>query len=438
MGSDSWYRDKNAKKFIIMLFFTVGFFGLELFYGVYIKSLALMSDAFHMLSDIVALLIGFMAVRMSKGKSSEKYSYGWVRAEVLGAFMNACFLLALCFTIILESIQRFVEPEVAIDGYTLVIVASVGLSINIVGMFVFGGHHHHHHDQHNNETASHPLTGSPNTDFDSIVTNIKSMQVPEEPIAQTTDTKIETESEGQLEKQRTSAVLETKLELNGDTEIGSIPVEEKKHSHAHSHKRNLNVQAVFLHAIGDGMASLGVIAAGLIIIFTNWDHKYIVDPLCGVLISIIIIKTTVPMLKRCAKILLQGVPSDVNYKELQQQLEAANPQVSIHDLHIWQLNDGKNIGSCHVLVKPETDFNEICRQFKQVFHQHSIHSTTIQPEFLTLSRRAAQTKSNSSSETLKCNEPNCNTEDCSEGRCCTEQKTSLAKRVITEKLVVVE
>jgi len=429
VASDSWYRDKNAKKFIIMLFFTAGFFGLELFYGVYIKSLALMSDAFHMLSDIVALVIGFMAVRMSKSKSSEKYSYGWVRAEVLGAFMNACFLLALCFTIILEALQRFAEPEVAIDGYTLVIVASVGLSINIVGMFVFGGHHH----QHDHEAVSHPLTGAKSADFDTIVTNIKTMQVPEEQA-----TKTETESEGQLEEQRTSAVLETKLELNNvSTEIDAIPVETKKHTHTHSHK-NLNVQAVFLHVIGDAMASLGVIAAGLVIMFTNWDHKYIVDPLCSVFISLLIIKTTVPMLKRCAKILLQGVPSDVDYKGLQEQLAAANPQVSIHDLHIWQLNDGKNIGSCHVLVKPETDFNEVCKQFKQVFHQHSIHSTTIQPEFLPANRRATQPKSSSSSELLKCNEPNCNTEGCFEGRCCSEQKTNLAKRVITEKLVVIE
>lgn len=67
--------------------------------------MALVADSFHMLSDVLSLIIGYLAVHYS-GKKSDRNTYDWARAEVLGAMANAVFLLALVFTIIVSAIQR--------------------------------------------------------------------------------------------------------------------------------------------------------------------------------------------------------------------------------------------------------------------------------------------------------------------------------------------
>jgi len=425
-----------------MLLFTGGFFFVELFYGIYLQSLALMSDAFHMLSDVIALIIGFMAVRISLRNSSEKYSYGWVRAEVLGAFMNACFLIGLCFTIILETIQRFVDPVAHIDGKSLLIVASIGLGINIVGLFIFGGHHGHSHGHDHDHDHDHDNPREPiipdEENFMSIVSNIKNMQVPEVSVVSNGESVEEV-----LEEQKNT---ENKIEFGTNSveekKEGKKEKKEKKEKHSHNHSpKNINSQAAFLHILGDALGSIGVIFSGCIIAFTDWKYRFYIDPLCSLFIALIIIRTTIPMLKKCAKILLQGVPPNVDFKKLQDQLaQVGDALVNIHDLHIWQLIDGKNIGSCHVLVKPGVDFNEVCRKFKTIFHGHHIHSTTIQPEFEIEKPSVNQSKILNTTENVntnaKCNEPICNINECSEARCCNDQKGSLTKRTNIEKLVV--
>lgn len=69
------------------------------------NSMALVADSFHMFSDVLSILIGYLAVHYSD-KKSDRNTYDWARAGVLGAMANAVFLMALVFTIILNAIQR--------------------------------------------------------------------------------------------------------------------------------------------------------------------------------------------------------------------------------------------------------------------------------------------------------------------------------------------
>ena len=100
--------------------------------------------AFHMLSDVIALIIGLVAIRIAKRRSNIN-TYGWVRAEVVGANINTVFLLALCLTIVFDTIKRFIQPEPIVNVNLLLIVGSVGLGINIIGLFLFQGFHGHTH-----------------------------------------------------------------------------------------------------------------------------------------------------------------------------------------------------------------------------------------------------------------------------------------------------
>lgn len=103
--------------------------------GIISGSLALLSDALHNLSDGVALVIAYSAMRLSKRPKSFKYTFGMKRAEVLAAIFNASTLIIISFFLIKEAIERFSNPE-PIKGTLMLIVASVGLAANFAGIML--------------------------------------------------------------------------------------------------------------------------------------------------------------------------------------------------------------------------------------------------------------------------------------------------------------
>ena len=153
-GQDHKHHHKNHRfystktfRLLSMLCLTFGFFIVELVVGYMTNSLALIADSFHMLSDVIALVIALVAVRISK-RRSDINTYGWVRAEVVGANINTVFLLALCLTIVFDVIKRFITPEPIENVNLLLIVGSTGLGINVIGLFLFQGFHGHSHTSH--------------------------------------------------------------------------------------------------------------------------------------------------------------------------------------------------------------------------------------------------------------------------------------------------
>ena len=125
------YTGKKCR-LISMFGLTASFFIVEIVVGHLTNSMALIADSFHMLSDIAALIIAFVSVRMAP-KSWDKNTYGWARAEVLGALVNAVFLVALCFSITMESLKRFYEPEEIHDPVLILVVGTMGLVVNLLG-----------------------------------------------------------------------------------------------------------------------------------------------------------------------------------------------------------------------------------------------------------------------------------------------------------------
>jgi zinc transporter 1 len=114
-----------------------------------------------MLSDVMALLIALLAVRICK-RRSDINTYGWVRAEVVGANVNTVFLLALSLSIVFDAIRRYIQPEYIINVNLLLIVGSTGLGINIIGLFLFQGFHGHSHGG-GTDGHSHQVDGTSKT-----------------------------------------------------------------------------------------------------------------------------------------------------------------------------------------------------------------------------------------------------------------------------------
>jgi Co/Zn/Cd efflux system component len=132
-------HNKSARsRLLFMLSLTTAFFFVEISVGYITNSMALVADSFHMLSDVVALIIAYVSVRMSPKKWS-KNTFGWARAEVLGALVNAVFLCALCFSILVESIKRFYSPEKIHEPLLILVVGVCGLLVNVIGLFLFKG-----------------------------------------------------------------------------------------------------------------------------------------------------------------------------------------------------------------------------------------------------------------------------------------------------------
>ena len=119
----------------IALCLTLGFSGVEFVAGLWSSSLALISDAGHMVTDAAALGLALLAQYIAKRPPSAKHSFGFGRAEALAAFVNGIAMLALVAWIVGEALTRFFTPH-QVDGLTVTVVAAVGLLMNILVAWV--------------------------------------------------------------------------------------------------------------------------------------------------------------------------------------------------------------------------------------------------------------------------------------------------------------
>jgi cobalt-zinc-cadmium efflux system protein len=130
-GHDHSHADARVSRLVIAAAILTAFFAVELTTALVIDSLALLSDAGHMLTDLVAMFMGLTAVLLARhGRPSPKRTYGWHRAEVFTAVANAVLLLCVAGFILFEAVERLGNaPE--IPGVPMIVVALAGLVANV-------------------------------------------------------------------------------------------------------------------------------------------------------------------------------------------------------------------------------------------------------------------------------------------------------------------
>ncbi|MFQ5700903.1 MAG: cation diffusion facilitator family transporter [Acidobacteriota bacterium] len=127
---------RRARRGILLtIALTVGVMGIEVVGGIRANSLALLSDAGHMLTDVFALLLALFAVTMSRHPATTHKTYGYYRIEILTALTNGVVLVAICLAIFYGAYGRFIDPE-PVESTLVLIVASIGLVANLIGMRV--------------------------------------------------------------------------------------------------------------------------------------------------------------------------------------------------------------------------------------------------------------------------------------------------------------
>jgi len=311
---------------------TASFFLVEITVGHMTNSMALISDSFHMLSDIAAIIIAFISVRMAP-KSWDKNTYGWARAEVLGALVNAVFLVALCFSITMEALKRFYEPEKIHDPILILWVGAMGLVVNLLGLCLFhehgSGHSHGGGHGHSHDHGAHSHLAAMADD----------------------------DGNGNGKKKKAD---------NGGGAAG-----------------NLNMRGVFLHVMADALGSVIVIISASIMQWTDWEYKLYVDPGLSLFMVMLMLRSVWPLLIESALILLQTVPTHIDIETLKKKLlEQVDGVLAVHEFHIWQLAGDRIIASAHIRCLNLSEYMKMAENIKEFFHNNGIHSTTIQPEFV--------------------------------------------------------
>jgi solute carrier family 30 (zinc transporter), member 1 len=425
----------------------------------------------------------------------------WLRAEILGAFFNAVFLIALCVSIILEALTRFIDPPEISNPQLILIVGSLGLASNLVGFLVLGGHgHDHSHGEHSHdheEGHAHDHSEAHLAEEGRVTENRLTVHdalredgpigdvLPEVVVARVTATttasspertrhiqftrgqsdagrcpsRASAQSRGR-ERRRASSLRHSRLasiddisihpasfrqeiiaaskpqleegtaseseseentgieevvaidedtpllQLGNGAQSGHPPIKHrrrdsslhvnhnhnkprkagKKSSHGHSHG-DMGMNAMVLHVLGDALGNVGVIVTALIIWLTDWPGKYYADPAVSLFITLIILKSALPLTFATSKILLQATPDHIDINDIREDIQTLPGVVSCHHVHIWQLSDTRIVGSMHIEVsfpisaEGGEKYMELAKNARKCLHAYGIHSVTIQPEF---------------------------------------------------------
>jgi cobalt-zinc-cadmium efflux system protein len=134
--------DGQRRRLRWVFLITAGFMVVEALGGWISGSLALLADAGHMLSDAAAIALSFLAAWLAAKQASAKHTFGFRRAEILAAFLNAMGLVAVAVWITVEALERLAEPR-AVAAEIVLIVALGGLGVNLLGLWLLRGGHRH-------------------------------------------------------------------------------------------------------------------------------------------------------------------------------------------------------------------------------------------------------------------------------------------------------
>jgi cobalt-zinc-cadmium efflux system protein len=145
-------------------------------------------------------------------------------------------------------------------------------------------------------------------------------------------------------------------------------------------RQDLNIQAAFLHQIGDAASCAGIILGAIVIRYTGWLW---VDPALSIVIGIAIIWTAWDIFRDSLNILLEGLPKGITLAEVAREVRTVPGVIDVHDLHIWSLGSEAHALSCHVLIEdmPPSESESILKRVNTLLCQrYAIDHTTIQFE----------------------------------------------------------
>lgn len=125
-------NEKAKKRLLVISLVCSCFMIIEFIGGLFANSIAIMTDAGHLLSDLAGFIISVIALSYSKVPANKKFSYGYHRAEIVGAITSVFIIWILTFLLLIESLSRLVDSHHKIDGGIMLITSAIGLIFNLI------------------------------------------------------------------------------------------------------------------------------------------------------------------------------------------------------------------------------------------------------------------------------------------------------------------
>ncbi|XP_051494248.1 proton-coupled zinc antiporter SLC30A2 [Apus apus] len=275
----------------VCLIFMVG----EVIGGYLADSLAIMTDAAHLLTDFASIMISLFALWVSSRPPTKTMNFGWYRAEILGALLSVISIWVVTGVLVYLAVQRLLSGDYDIASHVMLITSACAVVANIVMGVVLHQTGHGH---------SHGAAG-------------------EQP--------------------------------------------------------STSVRAAFIHVVGDLLQSLGILIVSYVIFFKP-EYKF-VDPICTFIFSVLVLGTTLTILRDILQVLMEGTPKGMDFNAVQEALLAVPGVQAVHSLHIWALTAAQPLLSVHIAISADASAQEVLEEasarLQATFH---FHTTTIQVE----------------------------------------------------------
>ncbi|CAI9772606.1 unnamed protein product [Fraxinus pennsylvanica] len=364
---DAQERSASMRKLLIAVVLCIVFMSVEVVGGIKANSLAILTDAAHLLSDVAAFAISLFSLWAAGWEATPRQSYGFFRIEILGALVSIQLIWLLTGILVYEAIFRLTHDSGEVKGFLMFLVSAFGLLVNVIMALMLGhdhghGHAHEHGHDHGHREHEHQDHGHEDDHLHTHGVSIISHY---------------NHHEGETKHDEHHHIHDEHLEA---PLIKSSSEAESKPKGSHKQKRwNINVQGAYLHVLGDSIQSIGVMIGGAVIWYKP-DWK-IIDLICTLIFSVIVLGTTIKMLRNILEVLMESTPREIDATQLERGLCEMEEVVAIHELHIWAITVGKVLLACHVKIRPEADADMVLdKVISYIRSEYNISHVTIQIE----------------------------------------------------------
>ena len=313
---------------------------IEFICGYLAGSLAIMSDATHLLSDLAGFLISLFSLIVAMKPADRDFTFGYHRFEVIGALASIFIIWGLTVWLLMAAVWRIRHPN-PIVGFLMVCIAAGGLLFNIIM---------------NRILAYNPVVNSMDSGMGAIKKN--------------------SEDNIEINFNNDNNLKESLLNDNNENKLG---LGEEELMHNLKADDNPVIRAAYIHILGDMIQSAGVLIAALIIYFFQDTHPRvrIVDPICTFCFAIVVLCTTFPVSRDCFYVLLESTPRDLDIESLYSDLSSIEGVISVHDIHLWNISIGRPSIALHIICENPRDTLKIATQ---TCKNYGIKHCTIQTE----------------------------------------------------------
>jgi cobalt-zinc-cadmium efflux system protein len=275
---------RHVGRLRIALGVLLAFLALEVVVGLTTSSLALLSDAGHMFTDVLGVGMALAAISAARATAtSDARTFGLYRAEVLAALANAVLLVGVAVWVVVEAVRRFAAPP-DVPGLPLLLTALAGLAANVVVFLLL----------------------------------------------------------------RDGA------------------------------RESLNLRGAYLEVVADMLGSVGVLLAGVVMLTVGWAYA---DALVAIAIGLFVVPRAFGLGRQAVRILVQAAPAHVDVPRVRAELAALPGVRDVHDVHVWTLTSGMEVGTAHLSIDAATDPGSVLSAARHLLADgHGLPHFTVQVE----------------------------------------------------------